>query len=104
MRIAVASNGKNISSDFSKTLKLVIFEVIKGRARGKLMIDVSASGGDDALKYILRNEGVEILLCGVISDEIKIGLEKEGIKVISGVRGNINSALSGYMRNQVRKG
>lgn len=98
MRVAVASNGKNSSCDFSKAVKLVIFEVEKRKVRGRIMIDVSASGGDDALKYILRNEGVEVLLCGGITDETKIGLESQNIKVISEIQGNINSALSRYMR------
>lgn len=52
MRIAVTSNGKSISSDFRKTIKLIVFEILKGKTRGKIIIDVSASGGYDALRYI----------------------------------------------------
>lgn len=103
MRIAVTSNGKSISSDLGKTIKFIVFEILKGKTRGKLIIDVSASGGYDALRYILKNEGVEVLLCGEITDKIKMDLENNGIKVVSGVRGNINNAISGYMRKQIKK-
>lgn len=103
MRIAVTSDGKNVSSHFGKTIKFVIFEIFKGKTRGKLLIDVSASGGHDALIYILKNEGVQVLLCGEITEKIKVELENQGIEVISGLKGNIISVLKGYMRRQIRE-
>lgn len=44
-----------------------------------------------------------MLLCGEITDKIKMDLENNGIKVVSGVRGNINNAISEYMRKQIKK-
>lgn len=102
MRIAVTSDGKNVSSQFGKTIKFTIFEILKGRTKGKLLIDVSASGGHDALTYILKNEGVEVLLCGEITEKMRVELENQGIEVISGLRGNISAVLRGYMRRQIR--
>ena len=102
MRIAVTSDGKNVSSHFGKTIKFVIFEIFKGKTRGRLLIDVSASGGHDALTYILKNESVEVLLCGEITEDMKVELENQGIEVISGLKGNISGVLRGYMRRQTR--
>lgn len=104
MRIAVTTDGKNVASYFGKTIKFTIFEILKGRTKGKLLIDVSASGGHDALTYILKNEGVEVLLCGEITEKMKTDLEKCGIEVIAGLRGNINALLRAYMRGRINKG
>ena len=103
MRIAVTSDGKNVSSHFGKTIKFVIFEISRGKTKGKLLIDVSASGGHDALTYILKNEGVEVLLCGEITEKMRGELENQGIEVISGFRGNIGAVLRGYMRRQIKE-
>lgn len=100
MRIAITTDGKNVSSHFGKTVKFTIFEILKGRTKGKLLIDVSASGGEGALVYVLKNERVEVLLCGEIAEKIRLELENQGIEVIAGLRGNINAVLRGYLRRQ----
>lgn len=102
MRIAVTTNGRNVSEEFGSTIKFTIFEVLRGQTKGKLLIDVSASGGQDALIYILKNEGVEVLLCGKISEQIKKELEKYGIRVMSGLRGNIQTHIRSYIRDHLK--
>lgn len=102
MRIAVTTDGKNVSSYFGKTIKFTIFEILKGRTKGKLLIDVSASGGHDALTYILKNEGVEVLLCGEITEKMKAELESQGVEVIAGLRGNISTVLRAYVRGHIK--
>ena len=102
VRIAVTTDGKNVSSYFGKTIKFTVFEILKGRTKGKLVIDVSASGDHDALTYILKNEDVEVLLCGEITEKMKVELECQGVEVIAGLRGNISSVLRVYMRERIK--
>lgn len=103
MRIAVTTNGKKVSEQFGKTVKFTIYEVLRGQMRGKLLIDVSAGGGQEALVYILKNEGVEVLLCGEIAPQIKEALERYGIQVISGLRGNSQALIKGYLRGGLKE-
>ena len=103
MRIAVTTDGKRVSEQFGKTIKFTIFEVLRGQMRGKLLIDVSASGGQEALIYILKNEGVEVLLCGEISEKIKASLERYGIQVIPGLRGNIHALIRAYIKGSIKE-
>lgn len=103
MRIAVTTNGKNVSEQFGKTIKFTIFEVLSGQMRGKLLINVSVSGGQEALIYILKNEGVEVLLCGEISDKVKEALNQYDIEVISGLKGNIRSLIRAYTKGYLRE-
>ncbi len=102
MRIAVTTDGKNVSEQFGRTIKFMIFEVLRGQMRGKLLINVSASGGQEALIYILKNEGVEVLLCGEISEQVKEELMKYNIEVISGLRGNVHSLIRAYIKGYLR--
>lgn len=103
MRIAVTTNGKKVSEQFGRTIKFTIFEVLRGQMRGKLLIDVSASGGQEALIYILKNEGVEVLLCGEISEKVREELTKYNIEVISGLKGNIHSLIRAYTKGYLEE-
>lgn len=103
MRIAITTNGNNVSEKFGKTIKFTIFEVLHGRTKGKLLINVSASGDQEALIYVLKNEGVEVLLCGEIAERLKKELEKYGIKVVVGLKGNIHAILKAYIRGNLRE-
>lgn len=103
MRIAVTTQGKNVSVSVDKTIKFTIFEVLRGRPRGKRLIDVSACGGSEALIYILKNEGVEVLLCGEIAEGLKAELEQYGIQVIPGLKGNSDALLKAYVRRGIKE-
>lgn len=103
VRIAITTNGKNISEQFGKTIKFTIFEVLSGQTKGKLLIDVSASGDQDALIYVLKNEGVEVLLCGEITQRVKAEWERYGIEVIAGLKGNIHALLKAYVRGRIKE-
>lgn len=100
MRIAITTDGKNIAKQVGSTIKFMIFEIFRGQTKGKLLIDVSACGGQDALTYILKNEGVEVLLCGGITEQLKMDLERYGIEVVAGLKGNINTVLKAYIRGR----
>lgn len=103
MRIAVTTDGNNVSSRLGKTLKFRIFEVLRGQSKGQVLVDVSACGGHEALTYILKNEGVDVLLCGEITEKMRADLEKYGIKVIPGLRGNIHALLKAYVKGHLRR-
>lgn len=103
MRIAVTTDGKNISPGMGKTLKFRIFEVLRGQSKGQLLVDVSACGGYEALTYILKNEGVDVLLCGDITEKMRTDLENYGIQVVAGLRGNIHGLLKAYVKGNLRR-
>ena len=103
MHIAVTTDGNNISSHFEKAIKFTIFEILKGRTRGKVVIDVSESGGEEALTYILINEGVDVLLCGEIKEAARAEIEGQGIKVVPKLRGNVSTVLGAYTRGRIKE-
>ena len=102
MRVAITNNGKNVAEQFGKAISFTVYEVAKGKTKGKIVINVSASGGSDALLFILKNEGVEVLLCGQISEQMKVDLENYGIEVVDGLRGNVNALLRAYLMGRIK--
>lgn len=103
VRIAITTEGRNISQEIGKTIKFMIVEVVKGKVKGKFLIDVSACGGQDAVTYILKNEAVEVLLCGKITEQLKMDLKKHHIEVVADLKGNTNIVLKDYIRGYIKK-
>lgn len=103
MRIAVIGKGNKILERIDKSVEFTIFEIFPGQLKGKVVISGSMSGGQEALIYVLKNESTEVLLCGEISEVIKTRLEKYGIQVISGLKGNVHSLIRAYAKGSLRK-
>ena len=103
MRIAVTGDKNKISERIGKTIEFTIFEIFPGQLKGKMIVSGSTGGGQDALIYVLKNEGAQVLLCGEISEAIKVGLERYGIQVISGLKGNVHSLIRAYAKGKFKK-
>lgn len=94
MRIAVMNKGRKVAEHPEETISFAIFDIIKGKE--KVAVNVSTKGEGDALLFILKNEGAQALLCGEINEGIRIQLEKQGIEVVSGLKGNIKRLIKAY--------
>ena len=103
MRVALTTDGRNISKELAKTTVIEMYDINKGKLVGKLKIDVSAGGGYRGLLYILENEGVDVLLCGEVKGEEKKDLEDCGMQVFSGAKGSVNKTLNMYLRGLNRR-
>lgn len=103
MRIAVTGNKNKIAEHIGKSVEFTIFEIFPGQLKGKMIVSGSMGGGQEALIYVLKNEGAEVLLCGEISEVIKSKIEENGIKVISGLKGNVYSLIRAYAKGNLKK-
>ena len=103
MRIAVITDGKNISEKFSRVIRFTVFEVLGRQTREKLRINISADDKNEALIYIFKYEGIQVLLCSRIAEDTKMELEKNGIKVVSGLKGNTKNLIRAYMKGYLQE-
>lgn len=103
MKLAVAVQGKRICKHFDDCEFFVLYDIIDGRVKGKVMIDASICRGEDALLYILENEGAEVLLCGQMRPETKSYLDQVEIKVFPNISGPIDAIVKKYMRQFTSK-
>jgi predicted Fe-Mo cluster-binding NifX family protein len=96
MKIAVTTQGNQIFQHFGKCENFTIFSIEEGKMQGKTSIDASQNG-HAALAEFLKNAGVGVLICGGIGDGAKQMLSSGGIKLVSGVEGNIEDAVNSYI-------
>ena len=98
MRIAVASEGLDVSSHFSCCTNFNYYKIENGQ-----MVDsrnLPSQGhlcGSQA--NFLRQIDVKILICGAISNKETEMMENAGIKVVTGATGRAFSAVEEYLKN-----
>lgn len=98
MRIAVASEGLDVSSHFSCCTNFNYYKIENGK-----MVDsrnLPSQGhlcGSQA--NFLRQIDVKILICGSISKKETETMENAGIKVIPGASGRAFQVVADYLKN-----
>lgn len=101
MRIAITDNGRNNVDQFGKTVRFIVYEVEQGQMKGRIVVHVSARGGTDGLFFILKNERVDVVLCGKIDLQMKERLGEYGIKVVDGLEGRGTTILKAYLKGKI---
>lgn len=96
MKIAVTTEGSQIFQHFGKCPVFTIFTVENGSIQGKTAMDASKNG-HAALASFLKDSRVDVVICGGIGEGAKQMLSSVGIKLISGIEGNIDRAVTSYL-------
>lgn len=91
MKIAVTTQGNQIFQHFGQCQNFTVFVVEDSKIKERTTIDASKNG-HAALASFLKDAGVGVLICGGIGDGAKHMLSQAGIKLVSGVDGNIEDA------------
>lgn len=78
-----------------------IFEIKEGKILDKSMLDPQESS-HGALAKILRNNGVNLLICGGIGAGAKDMLENAGINLIAGVSGDAEQSVLSYLSGNLQ--
>lgn len=100
MKIAVTTENDQIFQHFGQCQVFTVFSVEEGRIKSKDVIDASKSG-HSALAGFLNNSGIDVLICGGIGGGAKQMIAAEGIKLISGISGNIETMVKAYLAGQL---
>jgi len=51
---------------------------------------------------LIKDLGIEVLICGAISKPLQLLLEAEGIKIVANVCGDIDAVLKAFWKGQLR--
>lgn len=99
MRIAVASQGLDVSPHFGSCTNFNYYKVENNQ-----LVDSRNLPGSGHLcgsqANFLRQIEVKVLLCSAISPHDKEQMERAGITVISGVSGRATEAAMAYLANK----
>ena len=96
MRIAVPYDNGQVFQHFGHTRFFAVYDIKDGNISSHSMIDAEGSG-HSALGGFLRENGVDLLICGGIGGGAKNVLAEAGIDLISGVSGNIEEAVKSFI-------
>jgi predicted Fe-Mo cluster-binding NifX family protein len=103
MKIAIPAFHSKVSPRFDTAQELVLLEVIDGNVINRERQPLQAYSAAGKIKKLLE-EGVDTLICGGIDrlSRQQIGLNR--IEVYSWVTGEINDAVSCFLRNGLNSG
>lgn len=103
MRVAVATDSTNdtVFQHFGHTEIFTIYDITNGFVTSKRAISTNGEG-HETLGGILKDNGIQILICGGIGGAAKKVLADAGIGLVSGVSGNIDDVLAGVLSGAIK--
>jgi len=96
MKIAVTYNNGTIFQHFGHTKQFKIYETENGKVISSAVVN-SDGFGHGALATFLKNNSVELLICGGIGGGAQTALANAGIELRGGVSGNCDEAVNSYL-------
>lgn len=96
MRIAVTYDNGEVFQHFGHTEAFKIYDV-EERKIVKEMIAPTFGSGHGALAGFLRENGVDVLICGGIGGGAQLALGQAGIKLYGGVSGSADEAVKAFL-------
>lgn len=100
MKIAVTYDEGKIFQHFGKTEYFKVYQVEDGQVVSSQVISSNGSG-HGALAGILAEQAVDVLICGGIGGGAQAALEEAGIKLCSGVQGDVDQAVEAYLKGEL---
>ena len=96
MKIAVTYENGQVFQHFGKTKEFKLYTAEDGKITASEILG-SGSAGHEALAGVLKDAGVDTLICGGLGGGAQAALAEMGIKVISGAAGNTDEAVEEYL-------
>ena len=98
--VTAEENGE-IFQHFGHTRWFALYEIKEGAVASHRLIDAEGSG-HSALGGFLKENGVDLLICGGIGGGAKNVLAAAGIELVSGVSGSIDEAVKAFLAGRLK--
>lgn len=96
MKIAITNQNDEVFQHFGKCESFTVFEIENDDIVSKNILN-SNGVGHGALAGLLKENNVDILICGGIGEGAKQALKAESIEIIAGASGSIDNVIKSYM-------
>lgn len=100
MKIAVTYENGIVFQHFGHTKQFKIYEITDGSVVSFKILDTNGSG-HGALAGLLKENGIDVLICGGIGGGAQNALTQAGIKFFGGVQGSADQAVVAYMTGKL---
>ena len=92
MKVAIPRFGETVAPCFEYSATVALFVVEAGRVVKQMDFVLQSQRALDRVR-LLRDQGVDTLICGGVQDKIEDLLRAQGIRVISWVSGEVDDLL-----------
>ena len=96
MKIAVTYENGNVFQHFGKTESFKIYETDNNKILASEVVGNDGIG-HCALAGLLRDKGINVLICGGLGMGAQMALAQSGITVVSGAQGSADEAVNAYL-------
>jgi predicted Fe-Mo cluster-binding NifX family protein len=96
MKIAIATEGTNVSGHFGKCENFTIVDVENSNVKDKKVIS-TIGNQHGLLPSFLASHDVNVVIAGGMGEGARNNLISNNIEIISGISGNIDEAISAYL-------
>ncbi|MDL2233043.1 NifB/NifX family molybdenum-iron cluster-binding protein [Ruminococcaceae bacterium OttesenSCG-928-L11] len=100
MRIATTYEAGNIFQHFGRTEQFKVYDIADGKVQAAAVIGTNGKG-HGALADVLKEEGVDTLICGGIGEGAQNMLAAAGIKLYGGVSGSADEAIAALLAGRL---
>lgn len=100
MKIAVTYEAGMIFQHFGHTAQFKIYEIENDAVKASEVIDTNGHG-HGALAGFLKEQGVNVLICGGIGGGAQMALADAGIQLFGGVSGDADDAVVALLGGQL---
>ena len=100
MKIAVTYEGGLIFQHFGHTAQFKLYEIESDKVVSSCVVDTNGHG-HGALAGFLKDQGVNVLICGGIGGGAQMALAEAGIQLFGGVSGEADEAVEALLAGQL---
>lgn len=100
MRIAVTYEDGKVFQHFGHTETFKVYNVEDDKIESTEML-ASNGSGHEALADVLKDNGVNVLICGGCGQGAQDALTASGIEVVSGAEGDTDEAVQAYLKGEL---
>lgn len=100
MKIAVPRFGEYVAPCFGYSSSIVVFTAKNKRIVNEQEFTLSTQWAVDRIR-LLRDQEVDVLICGGIQDKFEDIVMANGIRVISWVSGKVENLLDEYLNHKL---
>lgn len=96
MKIAIATEGTNVSAHFGKCEHFTIAEIENSNVKSKVVVNTMGNQ-HGLLPAFLASHNVNLVIAGGMGEGARQNLISKGIEIITGASGNIDEAINSFL-------
>ena len=101
MKIAVTYENGQVFQHFGHTENFKVYEAENGKVLSSRILSAAGSG-HGALAGLLKEHGVDVLICGGIGEGAKNALREAGVQLVAGAHGDADAQVAAYLSGELR--